>query len=257
MLKTSPRLPTLLAIIVLVIFLLLSCAQPATQLPEITVTIEATATQDFVPVVLKNAKEVVIFSYEEDGYAHLFAYIPEKMPLTRLTYGNWDDITPSPSPDGENIAFASNRNGFWDLYLLNLESGDVTQLTNTPEFEGAPTWSPDGTFMAFEVYENENLNIVIGPATDPLSNPISLTTSSASDHSPAWAPDGRHIAFVSAGEVILADLDETDGSRFRNLSNTELASESHPVWAPDGRRLAWASSSPSVGRSGIYVWDSV
>src|SRR5512134_2816208 len=121
MLKTPPRLPTLLAVIVLIILLLLSCSQQATQRPEITVTVEATATQDFVPVVLKNAREIVIFSYEEDGYAHLFAYIPDEMPLTRLTYGDWDDITPSPSPDGEKIAFASNRAGFWDLYLLDFE----------------------------------------------------------------------------------------------------------------------------------------
>ena len=75
------------------------------------------------------------------------------MPLTRLTAGDWDDITPAASPDGEKIAFASNRNGFWDLYLLDLSSGDVTQLTDTPEYEGAPTWSPDGSFLAFEAYE--------------------------------------------------------------------------------------------------------
>ena len=177
------------------------------------------------------------------------------MPLTRLTSGDWDDITPAPSPDGEKIAFASNRSGFWDLYLLDLSSGDVTQLTDTPEYEGAPTWSPDGSFMAFEAYENENLNIVVGPANDPLNNPIHLTTSPASDHSPAWAPDGRHIAFISDGEVILADLDKTDDGRFQNLSNTDLASESHPVWSPDGKRLAWASSAQTMGRSGIYVWD--
>lgn len=243
--------------IVLIIFVLLSCAQPATQLPEITFTIQATSTEEFVPVVLKNAREVVIFSFEEDGYAHLFAYIPDELPLTRLTYGDWDDITPAPSPDGEKIAFASNRNGFWDLYLLHLESGEVTQLTDTPEYEGAPTWSPDGSFMAFEAYEDDNLNIVVGSANDPLHDPIHLTLASSSDHSPAWAPDGRHIAFISDGEVILADLDRTDNDRFQNLSNTELASESHPVWSPDGQRLAWASSSQSVGRSGIYVWDAV
>lgn len=254
--KTFSRLPALTTILGLLV-LLLSCTPQATPTPEATIAVQPTATEvEFVPVTPIVLQEMVIFSYEEDGYAHLFTYIPDKMPLTRITSGDWDDITPAPSPNGKQIAFASNRSGSWDLYLLDLESGEVTQLTNTPEYEGAPTWSPDGSFLAFEAYENENLNIVVGPATDPLSQPIPLISSPASDHSPAWAPDGRHIAFVSDGEVILADLDETDGSRFQNLSNTELAAESHPVWSPDGKRLAWASSSQSVGRSGIYIWDA-
>ena len=257
MLKTICRLAALSMILGFVFLSFLGCSPSATPTSEATLSPQPpTTTQKFIPVASKNTEEVIIFSYEEDGYAHLFAYIPEKMPLTRLTAGDWDDITPSPSPDGQKIAFASNRNGFWDLYLLDLTSGEVTQLTDTPQYEGAPTWSPDGSFLAFESYENENLDIVVGPANDPLSKPIPLTTTSASDHSPAWAPDGRHIAFISDGEVILADLDRTDEVRFQDLSNTELASESHPVWSPDGKRLAWASSSQSVGQSGIYVWTS-
>src|ERR1043165_1188973 len=217
--KTFSRFPTLIALLVLVAILLLSCSPQTTQIPQATVTFtsQPSATEPFVPVVLKNSQEMVIFSYEEDGYAHLFAYMLGKMPLTRLTSGDWDDITPAPSPDGKKLAFASNRNGFWDLYLLDLSTGAVTQLTNTPQYEGSPTWSPDGSYLAFESYDNDNLNIVVGPANDPLNGAIRLTTSTASDHSPAWAPDGRHIAFISDGEVILADLDKTDNSRFHNL----------------------------------------
>jgi TolB protein len=256
--KTSRRFSALMAVLGLMIVVLIGCTQRVTETPEtIDITqVTASATQDFVPVVTKNAEEVVIFSFEEDGDAHLFAYIPNKLPLTRLTSGDWDDIDPVPSPDGEKIAFASNRSGYWDLYLMNLSTGKTTQLTDTPEYESSPTFSPDGSFIAFESYINENLEIVIGPADNPLEGSIRLTTSSASDHSPAWAPDGRHIAFISDGDVILADLDKTDSSRFRNLSNTELAAETHPVWSPDGRKLAWASSATSLGRSGIYVWDS-
>jgi TolB protein len=258
--KKFSRLLVLITILAVTGLSLLGCAQQTTETPETTVTIELTPTEGVTPVIPKNAEDVVIFSYEEDGYAHLFAYIPEKLPLTRITSGDWDDITPAASPDGEKIAFASNRNGYWDLYLLDLASGDTSQITDTPEYEGAPTWSPDAAFMAFESYLDDNLEIVVGPADDPLKDSIQLTDSSASDHSPAWAPDGRHIAFISTqngnSEVILADLDRTDNHRFQDLSNTQLASESHPVWSPDGRRLAWASSSQSVGRSGIYVWDS-
>jgi len=258
--KTFSRLPALLTVLSLIGLSILGCSREiATGTSEainITATPAPTVTEEFIPVVPRDAQEIVIFSYEEDGYAHLFAYIPEKMPLTRLTSGVWDDITPAASPDGGNIAFASNRNGFWDLYLLDLTSGETTQLTDTPNYEGAPTWSPDGSFLAFESYINENLEIVIGPSDDPLKDSVRLTTSLASDHSPSWAPGGRQIAFISNGEVILADLDQTGNGRFQNLSNTELASESHPIWSPDGRRIAWASSSQSIGQNGIYVWDA-
>lgn len=255
--KLLERFSTLSAIASLILLGILGCSPQLTPAPETTIAVAPTATEvEFIPTAPKNSEEIAIFSYEEDGYAHLFLSGQGDAPLRRITSGDWDDITPAASPDGQRLAFTSNRSGFWDLYLLDLESGEVTQLTNTPEYEGAPTWSPDGTFMAFEAYQDENLNILVGPASDPLREPIPLTTSASSEHSPAWAPDGRHIAFVSDGDVILADLDETDGSRFQNLSNTELASETHPVWSPDGNRLAWASSSQSVGRSGIYVWEA-
>ncbi len=256
--KTSSRFSALTAMLFLILLALFGCKQQVTSTPESTAIIAATAsaTEDFAPIVPKNAKEIVIFSFEEDGYAHLFAYIPNQLPLTRLTSGAWDDIAPAPSPDGARIVFASNRNGYWDLYSMNLSTGKVKQLTNTPDYESSPSFSPDGSFIAFESYINENLEIVIGPADDPLNGSIRLTTSPASDHSPAWAPDGRHIAFISDGDVILADLNKADNSRFRNLSNTALAAESHPVWSADGRKLAWASSATSLGRSGIYVWDS-
>ncbi|HXD11326.1 MAG TPA: DPP IV N-terminal domain-containing protein, partial [Anaerolineales bacterium] len=256
--KHFRRLPALITMLVLVGLSLLGCSRAvATQTFDLTATLSpATATQEFIPTVPRGAQETVIFSFEEDGYAHLFAYVPDQLPLTRLTSNAWDDITPAASPDGKRIAFASNRNGFWDLYLMDLSSGETTQLTDTPEYEGSPSWSPDGAFLVYEAYRDDNLELVIGPADDPTHNAAQLTNSSAADYSPAWSPGGRQIAFISEGEAMLADLDKTDSSRFVNLSNTDLASESHPVWSPDGKRLAWASSSQSVGRSGIFIWDA-
>ena len=260
--KTFPRLYVLTTIFVLIGLILIGCSREvATLTPEpsastATLSDLTTATAEFIPVVPKDAEETIIFSYEEDGYAHLFATIPNKVALTRLTSNTWDDTSPAASPDGKQLAFASNRNGFWDLYLLDLASGEVTQLTDTPNYEGAPSWSPDGSFIAYETYINDNLEIVIGPADDPLNDAVRLSNSPAADYSPAWAPGGRQIAFISNGDVILADLDKTEDQRFTNLSNTELATETHPVWSPDGKKLAWASASQSVGRNGIYAWDA-
>ncbi|HSG43468.1 MAG TPA: hypothetical protein VLA72_09970, partial [Anaerolineales bacterium] len=253
--KHFSRIPLIIFLISIIV--LAACSQAVTVTPEFDNSPQPTATEDFVPVLPKDAEEIVILSIEEDGYGHLFAYIPNKMPLTRLTNGDWDDITPAAHPSGESIAFASNRFGQWDLYQMDLSSGELTRLTNTPAYEGAPSWSPDGTFIAYESYRDENLEIVVGPIEDTTDNEIRLTTSPASDHSPAWAPGGRQIAFISNGDVILADLDKPNDQRFQNISNSPLASESHPVWSPDGAHLAWASQSQSIGRSGIYVWDAV
>ena len=256
MLKHYSRISS---VIFLTLTLLLSaCVQEvATTTPSVAETIpEPTATEDFIPVVAQNAKETVILSIEEDGYAHLFTYIPNELPLTRLTNGDWDDITPAPSPDGTKLAFASNRLGHWDLFLMDLSSGELTQLTDTPEYDAAPTWSPDGSFLAYETYRDDNLEIMVGPADDPTNGAIRLTTSPATNHSPSWAPGGRQIAFISDGDVILADLDRSNDDRFQNLSNTPLAIESHPIWSPDGSWLAWATNSQNIGRSGIYIWDA-
>jgi len=245
----------LLTILILIGLVLISCApQTPTSTFEISPTqVTPSATREVAPV---GSRSLVVFSYEEDGYAHLFVYDPIQESITRLTSNTWDDISPAVSPNGKKIAFASNRTGFWNIYILDLTSGEATQLTDTSDYEGAPSWSPDGAFLAYETYLNDNLEITIHSADDPTGDNVHLTVSPAADYSPTWAPGGRQIAYISDGDVILADLDKTGDARFINLSNTTDASESHPIWSPDGTKLAWASSAQSIGKSGIYIWDS-
>ena len=146
--------------------ILASCAgtlTPATQaLPVPTVQPSETVT----PISLTETHDIVLLSLEENGYAHLFFYIPQQLPLTRLTYGEWDDTSPALSPEGTRVAFASNRNGTWDLYILNLISGDITRVTNSPEYESAPSWSPDNQWLACEIYRDDNLEIAIVSLVD-------------------------------------------------------------------------------------------
>jgi TolB protein len=240
--------------------ILAGCSQPlaaptstATWTPEPT----GTATTTFLP----GAQDVVLLSLEENGHANLFSYIPQQLPLTRLTFGEWDDTTPALSPDGTQVAFASNRDGTWDLYVLTLESGEITRVTDSPEYESSPSWSPDSQWLACELYLNENLDVAIVSLIEEGQEPIPLTDEPSADHSPAWAPDGRHVAFVSNrggdSDIWLADLDKTGEERYTNLSRTPFSAESHPIWTGDGRKLAWASAAQNIGFGGIYVWDAV
>ena len=199
---------------------------------------------------------LILLALDDGGNSHLFAYQPQEsgaeqpLPLARLTAGPWDDITPALSPDGQSVAFASNRNGYWDLYLLHLPSGQISRLTDTLAYEAAPSWSPDGQWLAYEAYQDENLDIWIQSALAP-GEAIQLTDHPAADHSPAWSPQGgRQIAFVSdrsgEPEVWLADLDQSPEQRFTNLSQNPSGGELHPAWSPDGSALVWASEADGV-----------
>ena len=207
------------------------------------------------------APGLIVLALDEGSNTHLFAYQPQAasgsgLPLSRLTTGPWDDITPAISPDGKSVAFASNRNGYWDLYLLDLSGGQVSRLTDTTEYEAAPSWSPDGLWLAYETYHDENLEILIRPMTEA-GESIRLTNNPAADHSPAWSPGGRTIAFVSdrsgENEIWLADLDKNEAERYQNLSNNPGGKDSRPDWSPDGSKLAWAGETD--GFHNLYVWD--
>jgi TolB protein len=246
--------------LILLAVLLAGCSQPfAAATSTATATPKPTGTA--TPNPLPSVKDVVLLSLEENGHAHLFFYVPQQLPLTRLTYGAWDDTNPSLSPDGTKVAFASNREGSWDLYVLTLTSGEITRVTNSPDYESAPSWSPDSQWLACEIYLNENLEVAIVSLSNGDQEPIPLTDEPSSDHSPAWAPDGRHVAFVSNrggdSDIWLADLDKTGEERYVNLSRTPFSAESHPIWTRDGSKLAWAAVAQNIGFSGIYIWDAV
>ncbi|RLC79147.1 MAG: hypothetical protein DRI61_08505, partial [Chloroflexi bacterium] len=60
------------------------------------------------------------------------------------------DTAPAWSPDGAKIAFMSaERDGNWEIYLLDIEAGREIRLTDNPDVDGLPVWSPDGRCLAF------------------------------------------------------------------------------------------------------------
>lgn len=189
------------------------------------------------------AEGTIFLSIQEGGYSHLFAFHPASLPLTRLTSGPWDDVAPALSPDGLRLAFASNRSGVWDLYLLELATGRVDRLTDTPQYDSAPSWSPDGRYLVHETYST-NLEIAIHSVFDDQPE-INLSLHPGADFEPAWSPAGRQIAFISTRtgerEVWLADLDRAGEERFELLSSNPGAREAHPAWSPDGSTLAWSA----------------
>lgn len=230
---------------------------PTPDLPTITPSLVPTLLSGISPQEGLRQQGVIILSMTDGNYAHLFAYNPQFMPLTRLTDSAWDDINPAISPDGNRLLYASRQNGYYDLYMLDFTSGKTTRITDTPEYDGSPTWAPDNQWIAYESYIDDNLEIIIRSMVD-LSQPIiRLTENKEPDYSPAWSPRGREIAFVSnrSGdeEIWLARLDQVN-NRFSNISHNPGSKDEHPAWSPNGRYLSWTSDTD--GFHTIKLWDS-
>jgi TolB protein len=232
----------------------LPTASPTTQPSETYTPAPATASPQPIST-LTLTQGLILLSLDEGGNTHLFAYQPQEsgagqpLPLTRLTSGPWDDINPSISPDGRTAAFASNRSGYWDIYLLDLGSGGITRLTDTLTYDAAPAWSPDNQWLVYETYINDNLEIKIQSIATP-SDIITLTNDTATDFSPAWSPQGRKIVFVSdrsgENEIWLADLDKSEDQRFQNISQSPNSADIHPEWSPDGNSLVWVGEQDGI-----------
>lgn len=264
------RAPRLLTSFLTLAILLSACVQPfatptATPAPTSTTTPTPSRTATFTPTPSRtptplpgDRSQTFILSMDDNGYNHLFAYSPTKLAPVRLTNGLWDDISPSINADGSKVVFASNRNAYWDLYTLNLGDGQVQRITDTPEFDGNPGWSPDDQWITYETISVDQMEINIISTVNP-GQIIQLTDNPAMDQTPSWSPLGRQMAFVSNrsgdNEIWIANLDKPDEGRFVNVSQSPNSSDTHPAWSPDGMRLAWASQATGQVES-VYTWDS-
>jgi len=158
------------------------------------------------------------------------------------------------------IVFASSRSVVPQLYLVNADRTNLTQLTNVEKGACQPSWSPDGTQLVFispclgrgDIFEtiyNESSLYMINADGTGLKE---LTPAPGSDFEPAWSPDGRQIAFTSVrgGFRQIYSLDVNSLTVTLLTNTTDSVESSQPSWSPDGTKIVY-----TVKRLGTYqVW---
>ncbi|MBN1311722.1 MAG: PD40 domain-containing protein [Anaerolineae bacterium] len=145
------------------------------------------------------------------------------------------------------LAFSSNRDGNFEIYILDMRSGEMTRRTDNPAADRSPKWSADGRELVFVSNRagNDDLYLLGGSSKEP----VRLTTDPGSDRSPTWSPDGKSIVFsretVDGSHLVTMPTSclpapETCEEQIKDL--TPGGYDLYPAWSPNGSLIAFAAS---------------
>ncbi len=160
----------------------------------------------------------------------------------------WQDVvsisSPAFSPDGRYVTFAGlHFNGKRDIYLLDLNSEQLIQLTNDIYEDRTPSFSPDGSKIVFSsdrtVWGSRwSYNIFVYDLKTHLI--YYVTTGAYQDYSPVWSPDGKAIAFVSNRDTTLniwmadlSDVRQWDGNTYRHITLKRISNFVNAAFDPE------------------------
>jgi Tol biopolymer transport system component len=169
--------------------------------------------------------------YENEMYSDIFVMDINGSEMINLTNSHSVDSDPMWSPDGSKIVFVSERNGYTELFMMNI---DGTHQNSISTISQLPSWIAE-------------CQSIYGPNAQNSSEEnseyyLELPYGCMLDNDPAWSPDGSKIAFVSARdgnkEIYMMNV---NGTGLINISN-HTADDDNPSWSPDGSKIIFASN---------------
>jgi Tol biopolymer transport system component len=169
-------------------------------------------------------------------------------PIRQLTATEAANLRPMWSPDHSQIAFQSNRDGAYHIYVMDADGSNTKQVSSGDNVDDRhPSWSPDGKFIAVDSGDSARREIWAIEVSSQRRTQITHTDSFASF--PSWSPDGKRIAFyVYRGGTMDLWTTGRDGTSTVQLTKS-LASEGQSQctfachsarWSPDSTRLAFS-----------------
>ncbi|TSA14614.1 S9 family peptidase [bacterium] len=234
------------------------------------------------------AYQVARTNWEENAYeTDIWIGVTSSDEIYQLTYAKKSSTSPTWSPDGQRLAFLSDRDGKNQIYLIRPNGGEARQFTQCESGVNSLKWSPDGRFMAYtspepetkamkdrkekygdyEVVQSEytmtHLWIIPTQRDDTarFAVPKRLTKgSSFTVNNFSWSPDSKLIAFSAQQDPDLGSSSTAD-IYVLNLADTTCRKivdtpgpDSNPCWSPDGKNIAYETAN---GREFFFYVNGV
>lgn len=217
------------------------------------------------------------YAWDYDPQFELYAYDRSTRSMTQLTQAEGYDAEGSYSPDGQLVAFASNRRAYDspmspseaeafkldpavmnDIYIMRADGTDVRRLTETLGYDGGPFFSPDGQRICWRRFAPNGATAEVMSMNIDGSDKMQLTKMDAMSWAPYYHPSGQYLIFttnINGFENFELYVVDAQGRR-PPLRITETGGfDGLPTFTPDGKKLAWTSNRNAAKRSQIYLAD--
>lgn len=221
----------------------------------------STATDEFL-ADLNATGGTIVFSSYRNGESELFTMNADGSNKSQITSNQNRNSRPDWSYNGDQIAYVARiGNDYnYEIFVVDSQNGRLDRVNhNADSLETEPSWSPDGTQIAFTSNRQIIENVFAGRFNVFLmdidgGNQELLTDIGGSNSAPEWSPDGSKIVFQSTRDENLEIYTvNPDGTGLINLSNHE-ASDYSPAWSLDGSQIAFVSN--RNGNEDIFVMDA-
>ena len=208
----------------------------------------------------------ILFTYEGRIYLvdsegrSVSRWLPDYAPKGEDAFGERAigiDLFPDANPVTGQIAYTTfrhaegNADHSYEIASANFDGSGYRRLTDSKGVDLKPSWSPDGSQIAFVSNRIGDYNTYVIDASG--SNLVSVASSVfVGQNKPVWSPDGRRLAlWARDGDLYTV---EPDGSNLVHLGKATAT----PAWSPDGQRIAFVGNALILGGSGfetIFVAD--